>query len=211
MQRFLSSYQYIFYELALGITILTLLGMAGGDRLVSRSQQFAATANCLSYEVGACSTTNSPGLIHHADTQAAGRTNHNQPPLKKSSKARPKLPAATSALKVYPTPVATNPPISISSPGQSAVAAMIEQVFGAYAPAALQVARCESGLNARAYNPTSIGGNHAEGVFQILYPSTWMGTPEAASSPYNAMANILAAHSIFVRDGYSWREWSCQP
>ncbi len=75
--------------------------------------------------------------------------------------------------------------------------------------AALAVARCESGLNPSAYNPTSIGGSHAEGVFQILYPSTWDSTPEAASSPYNAAANIEAAHAIFVRDGYNWHEWSC--
>ena len=67
----------------------------------------------------------------------------------------------------------------------------------------------ESGLNPGAYNPTSIGGSHAAGVFQILYPSTWAGTPEAGSSPYNAWANIEAAHAIFVRDGYSWREWTC--
>jgi len=86
---------------------------------------------------------------------------------------------------------------------------MINSVFGPYAPGALQVARCESGLNPGAYNPISIGGSHAEGVFQILYPSTWMGTSQAGSSPYNAMANILAAHQIFARDGYNWHEWSC--
>ena len=48
------------------------------------------------------------------------------------------------------------------------------------------IAQCESGLNPNAYNPISIGGSHAEGVFQILYPSTWSGTPQAASSPYDA-------------------------
>jgi hypothetical protein len=36
-----------------------------------------------------------------------------------------------------------------------------------------------------------------------------MSTSEASSSPYNAQANILAAHEIFVRDGYNWHEWSC--
>ena len=74
----------------------------------------------------------------------------------------------------------------------------------------LRIAQCESGLNPNAYNPISIGGSHAEGVFQILYPSTWSGTPQAASSPYDAWANIQAAHAIFMRDGYSWREWTCQ-
>jgi len=93
----------------------------------------------------------------------------------------------------------------------SSVAGMINQVFGSYAAGAIQVATCESGLNPGATNPLSIGGSHAAGVFQILYPSTWAGTSEAASSPYNAWANIVAAHEIFVRDGYSWREWTCQP
>ena len=110
-------------------------------------------------------------------------------------------------VKIIPTPLPTIP--VPTSPGQAAVIAMIEQVFGSYAAGALQVARCESGFNPLAYNPISNGGSHAEGVFQILYPSTWRGTSEASSSPYSAMANILAAHQIFLRDGYSWREWSC--
>ncbi len=104
-------------------------------------------------------------------------------------------------------PVATPPP---SSGGSGSIVSMIDQVFGADAPTAVQIATCESGLNPNAYNPTSIGGSHAAGLFQILYPSTWYTTPEAGLSPYDAMANIQAAHSIFVRDGYSWREWTCQ-
>jgi len=108
---------------------------------------------------------------------------------------------------VVPTPVNPGPVNPV--PGGSSVTAMIEQVFGGYASAALAVARCESGLNPSAYNPISIGGSHAEGVFQILYPSTWDTTPESASSPYNALANIEAAHAIFARDGYNWHEWSC--
>jgi hypothetical protein len=95
--------------------------------------------------------------------------------------------------------------------GNASVAAMIDQVFGPYAPGALSVAECESGLNPNAYNPISIGGSNAVGIFQILYPGTWYTTSEAGMSPYDPMANIEAAHEIFVRDGYSWREWVCQP
>ena len=104
-----------------------------------------------------------------------------------------------------------------SAPAQSSgqpsgsVTGMIYQVFGPYAPAAIRVAMCESSLNPGAYNPISIGGSHASGLFQILYPSTWSGTSQAGNSPYNAWSNIVAAHEIFVRDGYSWREWECQP
>jgi hypothetical protein len=105
----------------------------------------------------------------------------------------------------------TQPPKAHAASGNASVAAMIDQVFGPYAPGALNVAECESGLNPNAYNPASIGGSHAAGIFQILYPSTWYTTSEAGMSPYDPMANIEAAHEIFVRDGYSWREWVCQP
>jgi len=93
----------------------------------------------------------------------------------------------------------------------SQVSSIITQVFGSYASGAIRVARCESGLNAYAVNPYYIGGSRAIGVFQILYPSTWYGTSQAGASPYDAYANVRAAHDIFVRDGHSWREWSCQP
>jgi LysM repeat protein len=107
--------------------------------------------------------------------------------------------------------VSTSALMTQVQPSGAAITAMIYQVFGPYGPAAVSVAMCESSLNPNAYNPISIGGGHAEGLFQILYPSTWYGTSQAAKSPYDANANIIAAHEIFVRDGYSWREWQCQP
>jgi hypothetical protein len=93
---------------------------------------------------------------------------------------------------------------SAASAAASSVPAMIRQTFGAYSGRALAVARCESGYNPSARNAYS----GAMGVFQFL-PSTWRGTSYAGYSPYNAWANIQAAHQVFVRDGYSWREWSC--
>jgi hypothetical protein len=99
-----------------------------------------------------------------------------------------------------------------STPAYSggSVESMIESVFGSYAGEALSVARCESGYNPGAYSPIWVGNSHAEGVFQILYPSTWDGTFYSGYSPYNAWANIHAAYQIFARDGYSWREWVCR-
>jgi LysM repeat protein len=90
------------------------------------------------------------------------------------------------------------------------VQSMIEQQFGANAGAALNVARCESGFDPSAYNPTPVGGSHAEGVFQILYPSTWDLTAQRGYSPYDAQANIAAAYAL-SNGGTDWHLWACQP
>jgi Transglycosylase-like domain len=109
-----------------------------------------------------------------------------------------------------PAPAAPAPasaPAHVSAPAPAApsgsVQSMIASTFGPYAGAALNVARCESTFNPNAHNPSG-----ASGVFQFM-PSTWATTSYAGYSPYNAWANIQAAHQVFVRDGYSWREWSC--
>jgi lysozyme len=88
---------------------------------------------------------------------------------------------------------------------------IIDDVFGADAVAATRIATCESSLNPSAVNGISIGGSHAKGLFQILHPSTWSTTSQAGMSPFDARANTIAAHEIFVRDGHSWREWACRP
>jgi LysM repeat protein len=123
-------------------------------------------------------------------------------------------PTTTSVAPVAPIPTSTPAPIQAqpTTPGVNNVAStdvngLIDAIFGSYAAGARNVAMCESGMNPDATNPSS----NAAGVFQILYPSTWDTTPEAGQSPYNAQANITAAHEIFVRDGYSWREWTCEP
>ena len=83
---------------------------------------------------------------------------------------------------------------------------MIREVFGSYGDGAVHVAMCESGLNPNAYN----GVLGAAGIFQII-PGTFASTSYRDQSVYNPIANIKAAHEIFVRDGYSWREWTCKP
>lgn len=91
---------------------------------------------------------------------------------------------------------------------QLRVVSAITQVFGRHAGEALQVARCESGLNPSAYNPSG-----ATGLFQIM-PGTWNGTafqPYTWAKATNPSLNIQAAYAIFSRDGYRWREWGCKP
>lgn len=142
-------------------------------------------------------------------------------PVLKTGEQQQTLTFKTGAGSVLmPTPTPTTPPPTATpaprptqppSSGGGSVIGIIQAVFGSYSNAAITVARCESSLNPSAINPTSIGGSHAEGLFQILYPSTWGSTSQAGNSPYDAQSNTLAAYEIFQRDGYSWREWSCQP
>lgn len=120
------------------------------------------------------------------------------------------VPTPTPTPRPTATPVPYSPPQG-ANPGQQAVINEIVAVFGGYSQGALAVARCESGYDPNAWNSYPIGNSHAEGVFQILYPSTWDTTSYAADSPYNYVDNIHAAYQIFSRDGYSWREWECQP
>jgi hypothetical protein len=98
-----------------------------------------------------------------------------------------------------------------ASSSSSSAQSVIQDVFGADAPAAMNIAWCESSNNSNAVNSTAIGDSRAEGLFQILYPSTWNTTSQAGNSPFDARANALAAYEIFIRDGHSWREWACQP
>jgi len=89
---------------------------------------------------------------------------------------------------------------------EGSYAGLIHQVFGPYGDGAVQVAMCESSLNPNAYNAV-LG---AAGLFQII-PGTFASTSYAGQSVYNPQVNTLAAYEVFARDGYSWREWACQP
>ncbi len=219
MKRFISVYQILFLGKAPVVLVAFILigSIIIGSLMLHTMNHTNTIGNCSFPPVQSITTSASQGcakVISHHQVLAIGQINPN---LKGEvigseilSVPRQIAPIPTpdpQPAKTYPTQVPTFP--YPTSPGQAAVIAMINQVFGSYAYGALNVARCESGFNPLAYNPISNGGNHAEGVFQILYPSTWSSTSEASSSPYSAMANILAAHQIFVRDGYSWREWSC--
>lgn len=66
------------------------------------------------------------------------------------------------------------------------------------------VSYCES-----RWNPYAVGaGSH--GLFQFLR-STWARTPFARRSIYSAWWNAMAAAWLVRHDGFSWREWTCQP
>ena len=124
--------------------------------------------------------------------------------------AMPWVPTPTPTPKPTPAPQFYGQQQGVN-PGQQVIIDSIKAVFGSYSTGALNIARCESGYDPNAYNSYPVAGSHAEGVFQILYPSTWSSTSYARYSPYDYNANIRAAYEIFHRDGNSWREWECQP
>jgi soluble lytic murein transglycosylase-like protein len=66
-----------------------------------------------------------------------------------------------------------------------------------------QIAFCESTYNPQAVNSDS----GAEGLFQFL-PSTWVGTPFAAQSPFDPVANAKAA--AWLLQTYGPNQWECQ-
>ena len=177
-------------KVSVGLLTLGILGVVGGESaflLPSPSTRAATSQTSHHNRISYVSRISHAILAHKASNHIAARQ------------------VARQRTQVNNPPVSHTP--STSAAGNNAsVEGMIYQTFGPSAPSALNVARCESGLNPGAYNSAS----HASGVFQIMYPSTWSSTPYSGYSPFNAWANINAAHVIFVRDGYSWREWQCQ-
>jgi hypothetical protein len=222
MKPFVTLRRFVFSRKSVVVpVVLSVLGMGvGGTFLAQKLQQpvqFANSVNCSPVSCNAAArdqATRQPTQIAFAIPRQINYPPQQPKRVPKSARHNPAPNGATRIIPPSPTPISTftptPTPTSTPAPtGQAGVIALIEQVFGPYAQGALQVANCESGYNPDAYNPTSINGSHAEGVFQILYPSTWDTTSESASSPFDASANIHAAYEIFARDGYNWHEWSC--
>jgi len=111
---------------------------------------------------------------------------------------------AARAAQAAPPPPAPAPPAA-PAPAQS-IQGIITSAFsplGSGAVAwALRVASCESGDNPNAVNASS----GASGLFQFLR-STWAGTPYAASSVFDPVANARAAAWLYARSGPG--QWQC--
>ncbi len=222
MNHFVTLYRrFVDVKVFVALFTLGILGIvSGSSSFLSSPSAFAAT-QCQYYTVKSGDTLSGIGAAYSTPYSVIAQVNHISNvnlifpgqrfcipaggSVHNTGQVTQQTPATTPAPATQPAQPVQSAPVAPAS----SVTGMIEQIFGVYAPEAINIARCESGLNPGAYNPISIGGSHAAGLFQILYPSTWAGTPEAGASPYNAWANIEAAHAIFVRDGYSWREWTC--
>ncbi len=196
----------------LGGVMLSLMVLSiAGFSLTGRDASAATSAACSgqSYSVKAGDTLSGIAQQYHQSWSALAQANHLANPnvifvgqqscLGGSAGAAQADPPAYAPARVWQSPqIAVAPAVS-----RSAIEAMIMRVFGFYGSSAIRVADCESGLNPSATNPSG-----ATGLFQIM-PATFNSTSQAGRSPYDAYTNAVAAHEIFARDGYSWREWVC--
>ncbi len=214
MNRLASIFRTVLGQKALvGLLAIVMVGVVGGGShlLMSISASAASASGCISYTIRPGDTLSRISVAHNTSVPELAQANHiGNVNLIYAGRTLciPTSHSGASQSRTFSVPAQHN---TVQAPSGSSVASMISQVFGPYAGSALRIASCESGFNSNATNPQPVGNSHAEGVFQILYPSTWSGTSYAGSSPYNAWANINAAHEIFARDGFSWREWQCQP
>jgi hypothetical protein len=76
----------------------------------------------------------------------------------------------------------------------------IRRVFGKYWQQAIQVSRCESGLQTTAQNGQYLGLFQMGSYARALY----------GHGP-TAYQQAKAAHAYFVDSGYGWGPWSCKP
>jgi ABC-type Fe3+ transport system permease subunit len=97
---------------------------------------------------------------------------------------------------------------AVKAPTVASALALAHVVYGVPVAGLSRLAWCESRHDPGARNPTPLGGSHATGLAQILYPSTWSTTPYAALSPFDAAASALAAGYIWRRAGGSFVEWA---
>lgn len=85
---------------------------------------------------------------------------------------------------------------------------LIVDIFGPTAPAALTVAKCESG-----FDPSATNG-HYRGVFQVgdLHAANWLDVTgqDYWASWMDPVVNITYAYSL-SKGGTSWGPWSCKP
>jgi Lysozyme like domain len=84
----------------------------------------------------------------------------------------------------------------------------IRNVFGEYADQAIEIAKCESKLDPKAFNDNTTWGGvgRDKGIFQI---SDYYH-PAANKFYYDYKVNIAMAYKIFRDAGNSWQPWTCK-
>ena len=104
---------------------------------------------------------------------------------------------------------ASEPVVAPSGSVEQVIARAFERFGGGVVNEAIAVARCESNLNPRAYNPSG-----ASGLFQVM-PLWAEDYARVTGQPYydgryDAHANATFAAWLYGQSG-TWRHWSCKP
>jgi hypothetical protein len=118
----------------------------------------------------------------------------------------PPAPAPAPAPAPPPAPAAVPVPVAPPPAAPGTVEAVIVEVFGAHAQAAIGVARCESGLNPRAVSRG--GGNW--GLFQLntVHRGRVARMGYRWEDVLDPRVNALVARAIFDEQG--WQPWGCR-
>ena len=92
---------------------------------------------------------------------------------------------------------------TLTIPSQGSIEELIAYYFKGDSEDALKIAKCESGLNPKAFNPTN--NSNDRGIFQIS--TKWH--PEVSDEcGFDEECNIREAKRIFNESG--WDAWMCQ-
>lgn len=106
-------------------------------------------------------------------------------------------------VKAAPVAVQSQPAVSTPTPTPvpTSIPEMIQATFGKDTPAALKVAKCESGMRANAISPT-----HDYGVFQINMAAQGWRADHNINILLTASDNIKIAKQIYKEHG-DWSAW----
>ena len=110
---------------------------------------------------------------------------------------------------VSPLAYAASPSAKLVPSEHDQIASYIKEVFGKDSDKAFKLLSCEnSALNPKALNDNTTWGGVGKdyGVFQIN--NKWQGVSNEAFL-YDWRTNIDMAYSIYSRDGYSFKLWTC--
>ncbi len=92
---------------------------------------------------------------------------------------------------------------------QEKIVNYIHEIFGRYAPEAIKIAKCESGLNPKAIG-TNVDFSQDFGLFQLN--SHYHGFNKGVNNSRHLLdykINTLMAWNIFKGSDYQWNLWMC--
>lgn len=105
------------------------------------------------------------------------------------------------------------PPSPFTVEDTRLAARLVAVVGGWPEQGSLRVAWCESHHQPGARNGTELGGSHASGSWQVLWPGTWRSTDVGRAFPdqgsaFNPYLNAFAALRVWQRHDGSFAEWA---